>query len=153
VNDHAPDSDGVCGLCHASRGIAKQSPAKTASLIRLIDGEAGQNNYRNRIGHVPPESARSAGHSDCSRSQSIVANHPLAVTDHKRTGSTAGLICAGPAFQPTIQCCLAAGKAFNPMVAAQRLGRRKRQRLFPRRRGLHAASQPVVRLGCRIQER
>jgi len=57
VNNDAPDPDGIGCVNDALRRIAKQRSPQAAALVIAIHGQPRQNDDRDRIWHVPPESA------------------------------------------------------------------------------------------------
>src|ERR1035441_4046993 len=79
VNHDTANSYRVGRLRHAARGIAKQSAANASTVPVQIHGQPSQHGHRNRVGHIPPEPARSIFDRDDTGSQRIIANHMAAI--------------------------------------------------------------------------
>ena len=103
MNDNATNADGVRGVAHTAGGVAKQGAAQAASLERAVHRQTSQQYNRNRIGHVPPEPARSACRGDSAGGEGVVADDPIALTNYIGTRRAAHLIRPRPAFQPVVQ--------------------------------------------------
>jgi hypothetical protein len=125
MHHDAANPDGIGRMSHAARPIAEHGTPKALSLKSSVDGETGQYNDWNRVGHIPPESSRSASHSERSGSKRIVPYHPLSFTDNVSTRSAARLVGARSTLQPIVKRCLTRREILDLMMTCKRRQRRE----------------------------
>ena len=83
MNHNPANADGIGGVSHTPRGVAEQGAADAPALKRAVYGKARKDGHRNRIRHVPFESADGALHDNGTRGQRIVADHAIPFTSYK----------------------------------------------------------------------
>ena len=70
MNENSANADGIGSMQHAFGAVAEQGAAEALPLpfVAVVDGEAAENDDRNRFGHVAAEAARRRGCFDAAHS-------------------------------------------------------------------------------------
>jgi len=106
MNQDCPDAGDLSGLDYAQDSIAKQPRANAQAMKGFIDCEAPQDDHRNRIGHVAPDSSRRPGVGDGARRERVIADDLPANTDYEGSGGSTRFIPVRTAAEPVVQCRL-----------------------------------------------
>jgi hypothetical protein len=64
MREDSTNAEGVGGVDHPHRGVAKQRSAEASALVPLVDGETSNHDHRDRIGRVPSDPPRRSGDRD-----------------------------------------------------------------------------------------
>jgi hypothetical protein len=94
MDEHRASTDAFCGLEGPCGGVRHQRPAESVRLSRAVDSEAGEQDDAHRMRRhalgVPFGEVSSV---DCARRQGLVAEHALAVDQHRGAGGADGRGC------------------------------------------------------------
>ena len=103
MNENSANADGIGSMQHAFGAVAEQGAAEALPFVAVVDGEAAENDDRNRFGHVAAEVARRRGCFDAARREGVIADNFRAFTGHEGAGGVGRLIFGGTAFQPIVE--------------------------------------------------
>ena len=92
MDEQTPDTDLIGGVENPPAGILQEGPAQTVALVGDVDCQPTKDDHGNRIGHVSPQLAGSAVHSDGTGRQGIVGDDPTIIADDEGTRGATGLI-------------------------------------------------------------
>lgn len=123
MNQKRPPSYGFCPVQGATKGIPKQSLAKSLALLVLIYGKAGHKNDRHGV--TPLTFGDAIGRRfwrHGSRSKAVIADYAFASRYNIGSRSSAGLVLKSILSQKIIQGRFAAIKAGDLMA----LGKQRR---------------------------
>ena len=83
MNENSANADGIGSMQHAFGAVAEHGAAEALPFVAVVDGEAAENDDRNRFGHVAAEVARRRGCFDAARREGVIADNFRAFTATK----------------------------------------------------------------------
>src|SRR4051812_15400641 len=96
--------------------VLKHRPTNSSTMVRLRNRKAAEDDDGDRIGHVPPKTARRRCDGDGARSQRVVSDRRPGLAGNERTRRTSQLICASTTLEPFVECRLPTSKAIQSML-------------------------------------
>jgi len=106
--------------CGAQHRVLQQPRADTLAGPVSMHRQSTQDNHRNRIGHVAPDTAGNLLVQHRARSKGVVADDLVARTNDEGARGTFELILAGTLLEPEFKLWLAATEVVEPVRVAER---------------------------------
>src|SRR6266699_6701745 len=99
----------------------QEAPSESVALLCLVDGEACQQQDRDRLRHGFRHARRRGGPRHRPGGEGVVADYLMIQAGYERPGRAAGLIGRRVAEQPFIEAVVAAAEPADVVIGGQRL--------------------------------
>ena len=92
MDNDASDTDRIGGMHDAPCGVSNHRAAEALALISAIDSEPREDNNRDWVGHIAPETTRSCSDVHGAGSQGKIGNDPVGLAYRECPRSAARLV-------------------------------------------------------------